>query len=92
MVDVVVYLNLEEDGKRSIVAQKNRFGHAGEKYELEMKESGMTDLPPADKANLHVVLDDKQLQVILKDHPIWSLLVKASLYWLQKQAKEKYGE
>lgn len=91
LVDVVLFLELDEQGNRSIIARKNRFGASGDSHPVFMGQNGLSDLQeslPENINSIDISLNNDQLNKLLKNHPIWSVLVRNSLHWLDKQAKE----
>ena len=93
MVDVTLYLGINEDNTRFLQVHKNRFGATGVTQSLYMSEYGIFDYPEEEKpfgAVKHITLTPEKVAKNLEGSLARPFVLMA-LEWLKQEAK-KYPE
>jgi len=92
-VDVVLYLGFDDEKARYLEAKKNRFGEITERWRFSMDTGGLKDLPEDynNEEGTEIRLTPQIVNKMLKGHPVWTMLVNASLDFLQGEYKKQNG-
>ena len=86
LVDVVLFLRLEDDGRRFLEISKNRFGKGDGNWELSMTDRGLTDNGGDTEDYIWPFkLSIERMEELLTDHLVWRVLIKATARWLGKE-------
>ena len=92
MVDVTLYLGVNDDDTRFLRANKNRFGTIDFIWQTYMTEYGLAnDLSAVqpDGYSKTITLTNSEIENLIEGHAIWGPIVSASIDWLKRQAESR---
>ncbi len=80
MVDVLLYLIVNEDGTRTLLSKKNRFGETGKEWQAYMTPSGLKENPESELGEVITKeVNQEQLDILCSKGFFFSSAVKGNL-------------